>query len=148
MVNHLLSPVWLNQLHLSPDDTRCFERKDLSCIIISTQGYLNVLDPRRDKTAVQLYYEMAKDRDLFTKVFFMNKTYAQTERLLQTESLDDILELSKRFRLLVGGSAASAGSCVLSDLICFQFHCLLFWSRCACELQPTCDIIWPASEFG
>ena len=67
---------------------------------------MNVLDPRRDKAAVQRYNEMAKDRDLFIKVFCMNKTYAQTERLLQTESLDDILELSKRFRLLVGGSAA------------------------------------------
>ena len=109
--------------------TRRFECKDLACIIMPTQGYLNVLDPRRDKTAVQLYDEMAKDRDLFIKVFCLNKPYAQTERLLQTESLDDILELSKRFRLLVGGS--TAWLCVFSDLIRFQCNCPLFWGRCA-----------------
>ena len=48
----------------------------------------------------------------------MNKTYAQTERLLQTESLDDILELSKRYCLLVGGS--TAWLFVFSDLTTFN----------------------------
>ena len=74
---------------------------------------------------------MAKNRDTFIKVFCMNKTYAQTECLLQSNSLDDILELSKKFRLLVGSSAA--WSCVFSDLIRFQCNCPLFWGRCACE---------------
>ena len=87
-----------------------------------------MLDPRRDKTAVQLYDEMAKDRDLFIKVFCLNKPYAQTEHLLQTESLDDILELSKRFCLM-----STAWSCVFSDLIRFQCNCPLFWGQCACE---------------
>lgn len=68
---------------------------------------------------------------MFMKVFCSNKNYAQTERLLQGLSLEDILELNKKFRLLVGGSAA--WSCAFSDLIRFQCNCPLFWGRCACE---------------
>jgi len=71
--------------------TRRFERKDLNCIVIPSQGYMSLLDPKRNKTAVQLFDEMAKDRDLFIKVFCSNKSYAQTERLLNGVSLEDIL---------------------------------------------------------
>ena len=41
----------------------------MNCIIIPSQGYLGVLDPRHEKTAVQIYDEMAKDQELFIKVF-------------------------------------------------------------------------------
>ena len=104
-----------------------FKRKDLYCIIIPSQGYMSLLDPKRNKTAVQLFDEMAKDRDLFIKVFCSNKSYAQTERLLNGVSLEDILELNKKFRLVVGGS--TVWSCAFSDLIRFQCNCPLFWGR-------------------
>ena len=90
-----------------------------------------MLDPKRNKTAVQLFNEMAKDRELFIKVFCSNKSHAQTERLLNGMSLEDILDLNKKFRLVVGGS--TAWSCAFSDLIRFQCNCPLFWGRCACE---------------
>ena len=53
-----------------------FERKDLNCIIIPSQGYMSLLDPlaKHNKTAVQLFDEMAKDRELFIKVFCSNKS--------------------------------------------------------------------------
>ena len=88
-------------------------------------------DPKRDKMASQLFDEMAKDRELFIKVFCSNKTYAQTEKLLNGVTLEDILELTKKFRLVVGGS--TAWSCAFSDLIRFQCNCPLFWGKCACE---------------
>ena len=72
---------------------------------------MSLLDPKRDKTAVQLFDEMAKDQELY------------------------ILELNKKFRLVVGSS--TAWSCAFSDLIHFQFNCPLFWPKfcggCACK---------------
>ena len=53
---------------------RRFERKDLNCIVIPSQGYMSLLDPKRNKTAVQLFDEMAKDQELFIKVFCSNKS--------------------------------------------------------------------------
>ena len=110
--------------------TRRVKRKDPNCIVIQSQGYMSLPDPKRYKTAVQLFDEMAKDQELFIKVFCSNKSYAQTERLLNGVSLEDILELNKKFRLVVGGSTAC--SCAFSDLIRFQCNCPLFWGRCAC----------------
>ena len=51
--------------------TRCKttrEPQDFNCIVIPSQGYMSLLNPKRNKTAVQLFDEMAKDQELFIKV--------------------------------------------------------------------------------
>ena len=87
--------------------TRRFKRKDLNCIIIPSQGYMSLQDPKRDKTAAQLFDEMAKDLQFVIKVFCLNKAYAQTEKLLNGVSLDDMLELTEKFCLVVGCSTVT-----------------------------------------
>ena len=78
---------------------------------------MSLLDPKSDKTGVQLFYEMAKDQELFIKVFCSNKSYAQTERWLNGVSLEGIQEVNKKFSFVAGGLLG--WSCAYSDLIHF-----------------------------
>ena len=65
------------------------------------------------------------------QVFCKNAPQGRQETLLRRIGFEDLIELSKKFRFLVG--SCPGWEAAFSDVIRFQCNCPVFWSRCSCE---------------
>ena len=135
-----------NPLGIEPADLqRRFPKTYLECIVIPNSRWLNILDKDRTRTADELEEMISDDRKLFIEVshlflltlpmcvlrggqvFCKNAPQGRQETLLRRIGFEDLIELSKKFRFLVG--SCPGWEAAFSDVIRFQCNCQVFWQR-------------------